>query len=150
MKTAFLLVGHRHWGKSMTLRAMTNGRRRVQYWRVLDKEYFVRRMSNDDYPEDYLDLIRRLPFPRAADCILAMCPDFTNPITEECLNLLKQKEYRLFFFVLKSSFAHAATINQFEIDRLKTFGEAEVFESRGVESDKRAIAFQQFIESKAK
>ena len=72
---AFLVVGHRHWGKSTTLRALTNGQRG---WLVLEgKRFFVRLMSNDNVPDSYEDFISALDPAKKPLVIMAYCPE--NP-----------------------------------------------------------------------
>jgi hypothetical protein len=49
---AFFVVGHKNWGKSETLTALTNGNYHIRNWDIRGESFFVRRMSDDDRPKD--------------------------------------------------------------------------------------------------
>ncbi len=67
------VVGHARWGKSRTLRALTINphRRRIQLGGV---EFSIRRMSNDDRPDEFYDFIRDVQPADKSDLIVAFLP----------------------------------------------------------------------------
>src|SRR5882672_9748225 len=105
---AFLIVGHRHWGKSVTLRTLTRGHRSI----VIDSEMlFVRRMSNDDvakdYPERFWHFIEDNP---QSHMLIAFCPNFDADAEAvgrrmDALTILTElrKTHDIFFWVIQHS-----------------------------------------------
>src|SRR6266705_5335319 len=74
--TAFAVVGHRNWGKSTTLRALTG----KPGWAKLDgKDFFVRLMSNDDVPDGYEDFVAGLDPKKKPYVLVAYCPEKGRP-----------------------------------------------------------------------
>jgi hypothetical protein len=62
---AYLLVGrHHNWGKSQTLKALTGGSTHKHWIDIISKKdgktypFFIRRMSNTDKPESFMDFIK--------------------------------------------------------------------------------------------
>lgn len=140
---AFLVVGHKRWGKSKTLKALTGGRL-FQYWRVGDYELFIRRMSNDDVPEDFREFVRSLRPTNRQYVILAFCPVFEEGDADATLRDLR-RNYDIFSFVLRHAFDRRRRITQDEVEGLQRYGEVEVLEDHAEASD-RAAAFRDFIE----
>ena len=57
---AFLVIGYANWGKSRTLKELTNGNVHVRNMLIGGKRFLIRRMSNDDYSENYKEYIVNL------------------------------------------------------------------------------------------
>ncbi len=149
---AIILVGHSDWGKSKTLVALTGGCRNSEWWTLNDRCFCLRRKSNEDEPDPYWDFIQKL-VPQETPCVLAtFCPNFEKHEmrTEQILDELSKK-YALFFFVLKHSWFSRAdylkTISPEEIERLREYGETEVFDQQGADEFVRAAAFRKYIEA---
>jgi hypothetical protein len=145
---AFVVVGHSNWGKSRTLRQLAGGSRR-RAWVLLNGEIwiFIRRMSNDDIPDDLLDFVRRLDANKKAIIIIALCPDFddNSKKTQLILDLLKKK-YSIFFFVLKKKYDGDDEISDAEISSLRKYGQVEVFNSKS-EDTVRAQSLRRYVEN---
>jgi hypothetical protein len=142
---AFLVVGHRHWGKSRTLRAVTNGK--SGGWIKLNgKWFFVRLMSNDDIPksnpDSYREFVTRLDPGQKPLILLAYCPE-TSPYP--IIRALAAK-YELFMWVLRHDYHRTRTISADEINALTRFGTVECHEKVS-EATVRAADFQRFITS---
>jgi hypothetical protein len=56
---AFFVVGHSNWGKSSTLKALA-APPQVRKVVVGGRTFFIRRMSNDDRPNDWVAFIKGL------------------------------------------------------------------------------------------
>jgi hypothetical protein len=146
---AFLVVGHKNWGKSATLKALTDDCRYYRSWSVGDVEFFVRRMSNDDKPKDFLDLVTGLDPAITPNVIATLCPTFNDkkllPLLLQILGTLKRK-YELFFFVLQhQGMRPANTIPDDEIDKLQRYGTVKVFHPQGAAPKKIARAFEAYV-----
>jgi len=72
-KKIVFVVGHENWGKSKTLKALTDNNRYVKNYELGGHEWFIRRMSNDDQPDGYYDFMDVLSKPYL---IAAFCPNF--------------------------------------------------------------------------
>jgi hypothetical protein len=98
---AFLVVGHKNWGKSSTLRALTGDSRYPRTWVIKSIAFFIRRMSNDDDPKSLIELAGKLDPETTPHVIATLCPTFNDknarPALLETLNILRRK-YDLFFF----------------------------------------------------
>ena len=146
---SILVVGHKSWGKSKTLQALTGGKHSVI---IGGRRFFVRVMSNDDRPEEYIDFIKRLngePF-----IILAFCPTFQDDgDAPTVLQALHNKGYELSFFVLKDRFKRskrkANEINSEEIEAMRAAGQLKTLATR-MEAKDRADELRQFIETELK
>jgi hypothetical protein len=151
--TAFVLVGHKNWGKSRTLKALADGSSHLHTLTVKSHNFFIRRMSNDDVPEKlpnrFTDFVENLDADSCPYLIITLCPDFTNslPKTKAVLKELVKK-YRLFFFVLRFKYGCDKEISDAEIEGLKQFGEVKVFPTKGADDKVRAKVFRTFIESR--
>src|SRR5688572_190169 len=124
---AFVLVGHKNWGKSRTLKALTDGSAHLQTLTIGEHDFFIRRMSNDDVtnnrPDRFWDFVKELDPKTKPNLIVTLCPNFTQslPKTKQVLQHLS-RGYRLFFFVLQHKYVSESTITDEEIERLKKFG----------------------------
>jgi predicted MPP superfamily phosphohydrolase len=155
---AFFLVGHRNWGKSRTLRALTNGSRR---WYIVVKavRFFIRRRSNDDVRDDFIRFLNTLDPKQKPYVIVALCPKFdersTNSKkrnTEKMLRQLREK-YNLFFFVLIHQWHENGNgrISDGEIQMLRRLGHVELYRANNRRDDAditRAKKFRKYIERK--
>ncbi|MDH2916567.1 MAG: alpha/beta hydrolase [Gallionella sp.] len=144
-KIAFV-VGHANWGKSKTLRALTNDNYRVNRIMIGGVDFFIRRMSNDDQAEGYLNFMNDVHPAIKPNLIAALCPNFHEPeaATFSILTDLRSKGYQLFFWVIKHQFGTADAVTENQINRLSEFGMVEVF-SKQVEASARSKAFKQFV-----
>jgi hypothetical protein len=142
------VVGHSNWGKSQTLRALTNGNYRVRRTTISGVEYFVRRMSNDDLPESFIEWMVAVNPERWPNILAALCPDFeaSEKKTAVVLQALRDKGYKLFFWVLHKKFGTSEFIKSSEISRLRAFGKVEVIED-GWEANVRGKKLKAFIKS---
>jgi hypothetical protein len=141
------VVGHANWGKSRTLRALTSGnphQRRVQIGGV---EFFIRRMSNDDRPNDFYEFIRDVQPSEKSDLIIAFCPAFEEPRTRWCLEQLQVKEYRLFFWVLHQQYGNGRFVTPDETRRLRGYGVVDIFDDGQAEDRRRATSLRIFVEN---
>ena len=86
---AFIVVGHRHWGKSSTLKALTNGNVHDDSIEIDGRSFFIRRMSNDDDSEGLVEFAKGLK-PKIDLLLMTLCPAFDKPerMTNEVLELL--------------------------------------------------------------
>ncbi len=150
---AFVLVGHRNWGKSRTLKALADGSSHLQTLTIKSHDFFIRRMSNDDVPEKlpnrFTDFVENLDSDLYPYLIVTLCPNFTDalPKTKAVLQDLAKK-YQLFFFVLRYKYGRDKEVPDDEIERLKRFGEVKVFSTKNAEAEVRAKEFRAFIASR--
>jgi hypothetical protein len=146
---AFLVVGHKNWGKSTTLKALTGGSRYERKWRIGSAEFFIRRMSNDDDPKDLNKLVKRLDPDDTPRLIATLCPTFNDrhllPLLLDTLATLKRK-YELFFFVLRHKCQNAKkTIPDDEIEKLERYGIVKIFSPEGAKPQAIARRFRSFV-----
>jgi len=137
MPQAFLVVGHSHWGKSTTLRALT-GSARIKKIVIDGKGFFVRKMSNDDKPRDYSDFISNLDPTKKPLVIMAYCPETV------LINALAKK-YELFFWILEHKFDDTTSISASEIEALRALGHVECYSHRRTSGAIRGAALTDFI-----
>lgn len=137
-----MLVGHKSWGKSRTLKAQTNDNYRVKHLTISGTTLFIRRMSNDDKPSDFREFVRGLQPDRHQFVILAFCPVFSENADEILRDL--QGHYDIHSFVLRRSFDGARQIAPNEIESLGGYGPVEVFNDRE-EAPVRAAALRAFL-----
>ena len=144
-KIAFV-VGHAHWGKSKTLRALTNDNFRLRRTTIGGVEFFIRRMSNDDQPKGYEEFMKSLNPEQRKHLIAALCPQFDDPAaaTNSILTTLRAKGYQLFFWVIEHQYGTSEVVTAKEIQRLRSFGKVEVF-SATAESAARSKSFKHFV-----
>lgn len=128
------VCGHSHWGKSLTLRPLTGGHHQGRWADVGVPPFRVRKMSNDDARDEADDrYFRRLDVytPDVAPRLLAtLCPRLDDPRILRLMRDLRRRGYRLYFWVLQLQFSGPGVIAPEEIDRLRTYGEVEVFARR--------------------
>jgi len=136
----FLVVGHENWGKSRTLKAMTDGNVHAKEVRIGSKSFFIRRMSNDDRPEEWVQFVDTLDPTEKPHVILTVCP------RKEALPVLRKltESYDLFFWVIRHRHNEGIQITIEEEKSLRALGTVEVYDQRREASD-RAAAFKQFI-----
>lgn len=153
---AFLIVGHRHWGKSETLRSLTGGNRSIFIDGI---PLSVRRMSNDDIdkddPEKFWRFTRDLSEPYVA---IAFCPTFDSDpqFTRYKLDAATildalRKHYEIFFWVIKHSQnpkrKRPREIDEPTIERLKTYGTVKIFARKQATPQELAADLKHFIEN---
>jgi predicted ATP-dependent endonuclease of OLD family len=143
---AFVVVGHNNWGKSQTLRALTDGNWHIKWTTIGGKDFKVKRMSNDDLPADHLvNFLTEIDKKDIPFIIITLCPAFgkKDRKTEKILKLLCAK-YRAFFWVMKRKADTSEEIDNADIRKLRQFGKVEVFRDNA-EPDVRARRFKRFI-----
>ena len=145
MAKAFVLIGHRHWGKSRTLRALTGGRL-TRRDRIAGRTFRIRRTSNDDLPSEFEDFVCSLQPATDPFVIVPMCPNFggVQPAAESSLQELVGK-YQVFVWVLRQAYGGGRQINQQEIAELTRFGTVGIDQHSDQEDLQRAAAFEVFI-----
>jgi len=144
-KIAFV-VGHAHWGKSQTLRALTSGAFRLRRTTIDGIEFFIRRMSNDDQPAGYIEFMKTIDPTFRPHLIAALCPQFDDlaAATSTILTTVRANGYQLFFWVIEHQYGTTEVVSEKEIQQLRGFGKVEVF-SLSAEATARARSFKQFI-----
>jgi hypothetical protein len=147
MKKAFIYVGHSNWGKSFTLRRLTNNSSYVKTININNKWVWVRKMSNDDKPQELLDFVNSIPSNWYQNFILAYCPtheNVNNRIARRILNSLQQS-CQLFFFVQERMFSdQSQIIPEPEISYLREIGNVQVLQGHSGDSI-RSARFLDFI-----
>src|SRR6266568_7300108 len=136
--SAFLVVGHRNWGYSTTLRALTKKRGWV---RLNGHDFVIRRMSNDDKPDRYEDFVSGLDPREKPYVLVAYCPEDGAPKLLESLG----RKYRLHLLILEHSYTDSRTVSGNEIALLRRYGTVQVFNAPGRSSSERAAALGAFI-----
>lgn len=144
-KIAFV-VGHSNWGKSLTLKALTNGDRYQRRVTIKDVEFLIRRMSNDDLPESFINFMGSVDPASVPAIIAALCPNFEDAqaATESVLVGLRAKGYKLFFWVMEQQYGTGKVMPAADIKRLGKYGTVKVF-SKNAEAQARARAFRTFV-----
>ena len=142
----FFVVGHANWGKTETLKALTNGASPKTKFTIAGVEYFIRRTSNDDASESYIKMMGNVKPEEKPNLIAALCPEFENPKrgTIKVLQHLKAQGYKLFFWVLEEGYKSGDRITKKEISALKKFGKVEVL-GQSLEALGRARKLKAFI-----
>lgn len=145
---AFFIVGHKNWGKSKTLKALSGGRL-LRCFSIDSKQFFFRRMSNDDRPDEFFQALRDLlKSPDKPLVIIALCPTFNDPTKrQQLIKALRgfSRGYRLFFFVLRFAYHGSRSIKDTELRNLEKFGTVKVLTQSKTGQGKRAQAFKSFI-----
>jgi hypothetical protein len=149
-KKAFILVGHSHWGKSLTLKALTKGDVRTRHLRIpkINRSMFayVRRISNDDNEQALLQFSRGLASRIRQDyLILTFCPKI-NPSRNSTtiLNALMDT-YDLYFYVLWEDYSRERKITNAERAFLQGFASRISILRGHYEAAKRAEGFAEFV-----
>ena len=142
------VVGHSNWGKSRTLKALTGESHRVRRTQIAGVEYFIRRMSNDDQPKSFIERMAAMEPDRWPQILAALCPDFDNPTkaTATVLQGLRDRGYKLYFWVLTQQHGTGESIRSCEISRLRKYGKVELF-SKQAEAAIRAKNFRAYVRS---
>jgi len=126
------------------LRQLTKGTKKG-WWEIKDNYVFIKRMSNDDIPESVINFVDNLDSEYKNVIIMTLCPNLEeeNHKTKYIINKV-EKNYKMYFFVLKQSYNDDRTVTDDEIEELRKHGNVEILQKR--EKDKqRAIAFNNFI-----
>lgn len=124
-----MVVGHKHWGKSKTLRALTGNLARSC---ILEGDrYQVRRMSNDDDPEGLEEFFKKLDPTITPSVIAAFCPNFEGEVSVR--NLLGRigTKYHIAFWVQLNAHDGVRQILPEEVEALRKFGEVMIYPGRG-------------------
>jgi hypothetical protein len=141
------VVGYSNWGKSRTLRSLTNGNSHQKLILIQGTEFFIRRMSNDDKPKDFYAFIDCVDPADKPQLIVAFCPEFHERRVQQSLETLQQKRYRLFFWVLRHQYGTQQIVRPDEITELRRYGRVEIFDDGQAEDTARARALRAFIET---
>lgn len=149
MPKIVFVVGHENWGKSKTLRFLTENDFHKKYYGINNILWFIRRMSNDDDTKGYYEFMKNLDVKNKPNIIAAFCPNFDEERKEktvDILNILKNKGYDLYFWVIEHQFITKKKMNFSFIKQLEVFGKVEVY-SRLEEADIRSFHLKKFIEN---
>jgi len=143
------VVGHENWGKSHTLRFLTNGNWRVRSVKIKGANFYIRRMSNDDRPDSYVEFMKSVSPQTKEFIIAALCPNFErqNARTESILKSLNSKGYQLFFWVMLNQYGTREQVKADEIKKLKSYGTVELL-SATAEAKQRAALLRAYIETR--
>jgi hypothetical protein len=153
-KRVALVVGHEHWGKSRTLRALTDSNSHQRRITINGVEFYVRHMSNDDDPEGYIRFMNGLDPNVTRNLIAPLCPKFkklenynsATKVADGVLQNLHGNGYRLFFWVIEHKWADPAiVVTSQEISELRRHGTVELFTVVKAEASVRATAFRTFV-----
>jgi hypothetical protein len=147
MKRIIFVVGHESWGKSLTLRHLTDNSRHIKNYEIGGTNWFIRRMSNDDRPDGYYEFMQKLDPSIKPNLIAAFCPNFDEKrfdVTVKILNSLKAKGYNLHFWVLQHQFSTKAKIISSYIDELRKYGDIEIY-SKTEEANIRSQELKAFV-----
>ncbi|MCL5028598.1 MAG: hypothetical protein M1480_06210 [Bacteroidetes bacterium] len=126
MNDAIAVVGHENWGKSFTLKRFI-GSAHKHWIEVNNKWFYVKHMSNDDISGKLFEWVENF-IKKYKDkdygLIFAFCPDFENKEkkTKAILNLLKDFDITIRFFILDKSYNTKEVINRTDIQELKKYG----------------------------
>jgi len=103
-------------------------------------------MSNDDLPESFIKRMSTIHPDQWPYIIAALCPDFEDPEKETAtvLQALKDKGYKLFFWVLQKQYGVDELITAAELSRLRSYGKVELI-TEEAEAHVRAKKFRAFI-----
>lgn len=142
----FFVCGHSNWGKSKTLGRLT-GSKDKKWVPIAGANFWVRKMSNDDRPGDYMDKMGSLNPESDRWVVAALCPAFGKPDTDpaDLLNSLRERGYDLHFWVIEHQYAGTGRVPAEEISQLQALGDVEVFSTRA-EAEDRERALRTFIE----
>ncbi len=151
-KLVAFVVGHEHWGKSHTLRALIkicghNARRAT----IGGFDFFVRKTSNDDEPKKYREFMKHTPGPHL---IAALCPKFEKlensqtdkKLVDQTLRKLQRRGFTLIFWVIKHKCSNPTeSICKHEISELCRYGKVKVFARIRTNPSQRAKKFRSFV-----
>jgi len=145
-KKAFLLTGHRNWGKSKTLNDPGFAGKN-KHIIINGNNVFIIKMSNDDQFAKLLDDIKKhkdIPY-----MIIAFCCNFEEGFfTVEILEALKKYGYEVFSFVLEHQYNNPEiSVTNEQIVKLKKYTKCEIYSVKKAESNARAIAFKKYLEN---
>jgi hypothetical protein len=146
---AFFVVGHKSWGKSDTLEALTDDNYHFRYWTIKSQKFFVRRTSDDDNPASYRDFVNNLAPASTPYVLAALCPRLTEKkwrsLLLDVLDTMKRK-YELYFFVLRNKGNNPEiAIPNDEIAPLERFGAVKIYRIAGATPEVRAQALEKFV-----
>lgn len=137
---AFFVVGHAHWGKSETLAALTSGSHYVRHHAIGVRDFFIRRTSNDDWPDRWETFLDALVPAKHPHVILTVCPhDAALPVLQRL-----RARYDLYFWVIHESWDGQLMITSTEEQSLRALGPLEVFRGHH-DAPVRARAFERFV-----
>jgi hypothetical protein len=144
-KKAFLLAGHRNWGKSRTLNDPSFVGKKLHIT-IKDKKIVIIKSSNGDKRAELLEVIKKhlgKPY-----IIIAFCADFDKGFfTVEILTLLQNNGYDIFSFVLKHKYNDPnIQVTDEEITKLKQYSKVEIYGEKKAEAAARAAEFKKYIE----
>src|ERR1043165_566165 len=151
---ATMVVGHEHWGKSTTLRALTGTRsvtRGPETMIIKGHKVRIKRMSNDDPkdkdPQHFWRFICGLDPESDPYVIIAFCPNFEsdaktrrNKLDAGSILDKLASSYQLSFWVIKESQNPQEKlpreISAKEIKALRGYGRVETFSGKATEKER--------------
>lgn len=146
-KKAFAVVGHSNWGKSRTLKALTDGTHQFRWWEINYRCFLIKRMSNDDDSDALLDYVKGLTTDDDS-LIFALCPNFDDDKrrTVPILNELARQGYQLYFWVIEKAYNRDQKIVPAQLNALREYGKVQI-ESKKLEASSRAKELLTFIKA---
>jgi hypothetical protein len=146
MKKAFIVVGHASFGKTEVMKAL-KGRENVRksYIYINKICYWTRTRSNDDIKEELLISLKGIGANNPCSLIIVLCPVFDKNDPRDATLILEflEKNYKLYFFILKNKFDGSAQITKEELSNLKKYGIVEICEPNDRET--RAELLKKYI-----
>lgn len=156
---AFIVVGYANWGKSETVN-LAFPEKRNGWITLINKKFFMRKMSNSDDPLSYELFIRKMSNsddPKSyikfiknkslRNLILTFNPDIDNELYFSKKNLeLLSKAHNCYFYILKNNFNkidEKQIIKEEHINFLYNFGQVKVVEN--IDKIERGNGFKKFI-----
>jgi hypothetical protein len=147
MKKVFIVVGHSNWGKSKTIKNLIHPKLHG-FFNIKKYKIFSRNMSNDDESEKLLNFIKKLDTTKKSLLVMTLCPNFENENrnTKKILEILQNKKYEIYFFILKNKYLNPINkITEKEIDKLKKYSSNFEILNKNYESNIRANKLKKFI-----
>ena len=153
---AYLLVGRNDWGKSHTIMALTGGSPSTRFIDITSKKdgkaytFFLRRTSNNDWPQKFEQFIKDLNPAEQPNLIIAFSAHTRTRNAEELLQILSAK-YRLRCFVLRHRWNNPErTITNNEMALLAKYAEQDGvhdYSAQNSADTERAAAFNAYMET---
>jgi hypothetical protein len=150
MDKAYIVVGHARWGKSQTLAEFTNHDRRSRHMQFFGRDFFVRRISNDDNESALIRFVENSiqdGGPVWGNYLLmTFCPTFEKKRKPQAIHILETlcDVYQLYFFVLQESYDRERIITDLEIEALRRYGFVDILSGHH-EAAIRARSLRRFI-----
>lgn len=142
----FLYVGHDGWGKSETLRKITENDKKKKIVTITDQQFFVKKMSNESKLLKYAKSVDKSKYDNH---VLAFCPNQLERFDSLIILRTLEKSNDLYFYIQKYCPDSVGEGTDIEINCLKKF--VKVCINQSIESSSmRAEKLILFIEDQFK